>query len=193
MSPDHISWLLSLACRRALCTVHVLHGEGRSEGQNKRAEGLPGVVALPVVCGGRRCCWGAEGGRGGGASPFSSSPSSASFFFLPLPLLCSSLVLFFGLSLPSLLGPFFSFPFPCFYRQKQGRETSLGRPLCCRPSTVRPTRGKWLVSRRLLEGRRRLFEGWMAVTEEGRRIFFFPCFARPGEEEDGAISKRHRF
>jgi len=62
----------------------------------------------------------------------------------------------------------------------------MGRPLCCRPSTVRPTRGKWLVSRRL-------FEGWMAVTEEGKKISFFPCFARPGEEEDGAVSKRHRF
>jgi len=69
----------------------------------------------------------------------------------------------------------------------------MGRPLCCRPSTVRPTRGKWLVSRRLLEGRQRLFEGWMVVIEEGKKIFFFSCFARPGEEEDGAVSKRHRF
>ena len=151
------------------------------------------MVALPVVCGGRRCCWGAEGGRGGGASPSSSSPSSASFFFFPslsfVPLsFCFSISLF-----PLFLGLFFSFPFPCFYRQKQGRETWLGWPLCCRPSTVRPTRGKWLVSRRLLEGRRRLFEGWMAMTEEGRKIFFFPCFVRPGEEEDGAVSKRHRF
>jgi hypothetical protein len=32
-----------------------------------------------------------------------------------------------------------------------------------------------------------------AVTEEGRKIFFFPCFVRPGEEEDGAVSKRCRF
>jgi hypothetical protein len=32
----------------------------------------------------------------------------------------------------------------------------------------------------------------MAVTEE-EKIFFFPCFARPGEEEDPQYRlKRHR-
>jgi hypothetical protein len=34
----------------------------------------------------------------------------------------------------------------------------------------------------------------MAVTEEGRKIFFFPCFARPREEERLLCrSKRHLF
>ena len=111
-------------------------------------------------------------------SPPSSvfSSSFAVFFFFPFPVVFSLLSLLFSLpcslslsrSLSSLLfSVSFFFPFPCFYRQKQGRETWMGWPLCCRPSTVRPTHGKWLVSWRLLERRRRLFEGWMAVTEEG--------------------------
>jgi len=25
------------------------------------------------------------------------------------------------------------------------------------------------------------------VTEKRKKIFFFPCFARPGEEDDGAV------
>ena len=139
---------------------------------------------------------------------FVFASSFAIFFFLSFSFLFLSSFLFFlfsslfhvlslsrsfGLSLLFCSRSPFFFPFPCFYKQKQGRETWMGRPLCCRPSTVRPTRGKWLVSRRLLEGRRRLFEGWMAVKEEGKKIFFFPYFTRPGEEEDGAVSKRHRF
>ena len=41
----------------------------------------------------------------------------------------------------------------------------------------------------------RLFEREMAVENRGRKkIFFFPCFARPGEEEDiWCHSKRHHF
>jgi len=116
----------------------------------------------------------AAGGGGTMASGFSSFLCLFfSFLFLSsfLFFLFSSLFPVLSLSLGlSLLfcsrSPFF-FPFPCFYRQKQGRETWMGWPLCCRPSTVRPTHGKWLVSWRLLERRRRLFEGWMAVTEEG--------------------------
>ena len=118
----------------------------------------------------------AAGGGGTMASGFSSFLCLFfSFLFLSsfLFFLFSSLFPVLSLSLGlSLLfcsrSPFF-FPFPCFYRQKQGRETWMGWPLCCRPSTVRPTRGKWLVSWRLLERRRRLFEGWMAVTEEGNK------------------------
>jgi len=34
-----------------------------------------------------------------------------------------------------------------------------------------------------LKGSRRLFEG-RDGGDRGRKIFFFPCFARPGEEED---------
>ena len=134
------------------CTVLVLHGERRSEGQNKRAEGLPRVVALSVVCGGRRCCWGAEGDRGGGASPSFSFSSSASFFSSPLSSSFSSLLsalspLFLSHSaLSLLLVSSFFVPFPCFYRQKHGRETWLGCPLCCRPSTTPSTCGKWVVS-----------------------------------------------
>ena len=113
-------------------------------------------------------------------SPPSSvfSSSFAVFFFLSFSsrlfssfssLLSSLFSLSLGLSLLFCSRSPFFFPFPCFYRQKQGRETWMGWPLCCRPSTVRPTRGKWLVSWRLLERRRRLFEGWMAVTEEGNK------------------------
>jgi len=44
-----------------------------------------------------------------------------------------------------------------------------------------------------LKGSRRLFEG-RDGGDRGRKIFFFPCFARPGEEEDPQCrSKRHRF
>jgi hypothetical protein len=33
----------------------------------------------------------------------------------------------------------------------------------------------------------------MAVENRGRKIFFFPCFVRPGEEEDPQCrSKQHR-
>ena len=121
--------------------------------------------------------------RGPAVSPPSSviSSSFAVFFFLSLSFLFLSSFLFFlfsslfhvlslsrsfGLSLLFCSRSPFFFPFPCFYKQKQGRETWMGRPLCCRPSTVRPTRGKWLVSRCL-------FKGWMAVTEEGKKISFF--------------------
>ena len=91
----------------------------------------------------------------------------SSFLFFLFSSLFPVLSLSLGLSLLFCSRSPFFFPFPCFYRQKQGRETWMGWPLCCRPSTVRPTHGKWLVSWRLLERRRRLFEGWMAVTEEG--------------------------
>jgi hypothetical protein len=60
----------------------------------------------------------------------------------------------------------------------------LGRPLCCHPSTAPPTREKWSAS---------FWKESVAVIEE-EKIFFFPRFARPGEEEDPQCrSKRHRF
>jgi len=155
------------------------------------------VVALPVVCGGRRCYWGAEGGRGGGASPSPSSPSSASFFFLffssflfssllfslPSPL-CSSLVLFSLFSWSPLFFPGSCFFISPVFIEKQGRDTA-GAPLCCRPSTARPTRGKLLgkwVS--LVNIFLMLLRGRKSVKTGGRKIFFFPCLARLGEEED---------
>ena len=63
--------------------------------------------------------------------------SLGSLLFIPILLLSSfSLSLSFFLALPS----------PVFIGKKQGRER-MGRPLCCRPSTAPPTRGKlWVVS-----------------------------------------------
>jgi len=134
--------------------------------------------------GGRRCCF----------SSLSLLYSVFSFCFSLLLLFSaffSCLSLLFILSVP-LFPPFFVlFPFPCFYRQKQGRETWLRRPLCCRPSTALQHMKSGLC-RRLFEGVGIFLEGLRAVTEEGRKIIFFPCFARPGEEDDDAV-QRHRF
>ena len=108
------------------------------------------------------------------------------FFFLFFDLL--SLSLFFS-SLPSslpLLSRFF-FSSPVFYKQKQGRDMARAATVLLplhHPSNT------WKVSfwqvglvGVFLKGSRCLFEG-RDGGDRGRKIFFFPCFARPGEEEN---------
>jgi len=126
-----------------------------------------------------------------------------SFFFFSFPLfflsysLCplsslfcrlSSLFCYFS-SLPSLSLSFF-FCSPVFIGKNKG-DIWTGRTLCCRPSTSPPTRGKWLAS--FWKGSASFWKESVAVTKE-EKIFFFPCFTRPGEEEDSQCrSKWHCF
>jgi len=117
------------------------------------------------------------GGAGGSRWPavlfsFSLSPlcffvlfstSFFFFFFFILPPLSFLFSFFCSLSFCFLSSffrrpPRFFFPFTCFYRQKQGKGTWLGRPLCCRPKqpkgyvpSILPPRGKHVGCRRLLE------------------------------------------
>ena len=131
-----------------------------------------------------------------------SSSSGLLFFFFfglitLLPLL--SLLSFPLSSLFCFFSPLlFSRALPCIYRKNRG-ERGRGRPLCSHPKNCprntsppsSPTRGKLRAS----GVGQRLFEREMAVENRGRKkIFFFPCFARPGEEEDiWCRSKRHHF
>ena len=133
------------------------------------------------------------------SSPLSSFSSSLFFFlYCLLPLSCFLLVFspfFSGLSsLSALLCSFFLLLL-CFYRQKQGRDVA-GAATVLPPqklpeehisslfSNTRKASGKWC--RHVFEER----DG----GDRRRKIFFFPCFARPGEEEDiWCHSKRHRF
>ena len=72
-----------------------------------------------------------------------------------------------------------------------------GRPLCSRPRTalgVYPfffyhVVGKWgVLSASFWVGLKK-----RGREKQGKEIFFFPCLARPGEEEDPSCrSKRHR-
>jgi len=144
---------------------------------------------------------------GGGGSSGGSIGGNSSFvflfFFLSLcfSLLSSSsglLLLFsFFRSFPPLL--FFLFclflPSPSFLSRppvfigKNRGGTWLGWPLCCRPkncprNTSPPsslTRGKLRASG---GGVGVFLKREMAVIEEKKIFFFFPCFARPGEEGD---------
>ena len=136
---------------------------------------------------------------------------SIPFFFLFLP--CFFSLFFFSSSPPLLL---FCSLFLCIYRQKHGERRLLslsshgivvgwsGRPLCSRPRTARGARplcfspcGSHGSELRQVEGLcRRLFK---AFRESKRRekqwneIFFFPCLAHLGEQEDPQCrSKRHR-
>ena len=130
--------------------------------------------------------------------------------------------LFFLLSfslLPSFFCSFSSFFFvvrcllsPLYLQAKQGRKGEL-QPLpsqwrrgrVAAATTVQPphyhprdtsppsspTRGKLQASEGPMAG---VFLKEQAVENRGRTIFFFPCFARSGEEEDPKChSKRHRF
>jgi len=121
----------------------------------------------------------------------------------PFSLLCSVFFCFFSfglpplfcsLVLPLLLSLSFCSLFPCFYRQKTG-ERETGWPLCCHPSIAPPTRGKLSASGgSLVSVFLMLFRGKKSVKTGGRKIFFFPFFARPGEEEDPqCCSKRQCF
>jgi len=141
------------------------------------------------------------------------------FFFFPFFLCFPSLLpLFFSfLSLSRFFRSFFPLFFrvsclPCIYRgEKETYTPAQSMAQRCRvdgAATVQPplyhprdtsppltlTRGKlcrWRVPGRRLVGSSG--EG-KAVRNRGEKIFFFPCFARPGEEEDpqclqnGAVS-----
>jgi hypothetical protein len=110
-----------------------------------------------------------------------------SFFSLLLLLLFSALSLLFSSFRSSPLSFFFAPP-PHFYRQKQGRDVA-GAATVLPPqklpeehisslfSNTWKASGKWGWCQRLFEER----DG----GDRGRKkIFFFPCFARPREEED---------
>jgi hypothetical protein len=107
------------------------------------------------------------------------------FFFLFFDLL--SLSLFF---LSALLSPspvWFLLLLPCFYKQKQGRDMA-GAATVLLP--LHHPSNTWKVSfwqvglvGVFLKGSRCLFEG-RDGGDRGRKIFFFPCFAHPGEEEN---------
>ena len=113
---------------------------------------------------------------------------SSSFFFSFSPLfslLSSALYLSLGLSVSlfPLFSVLFFFPFPCFYRQKQGRETWLGRPLCCRPEPPKgyvpfllPPRGKQV-------GCRRLFERELAVEQKKKSSSSSPTSRVQGKKK----------
>jgi len=139
-----------------------------------------------VVCGGWRCC-----------SFFFHSPlffilfsASSSLFFsvfslFSLLLLSSLLFVFFSLpSSLSILSHFFSSP-PLL--QKQGRD--MAGVATVLPPLHHPS-NTWKVSLWqvglvgvFLKGSQHLFEG-RDDGDRGRKIFFFPCFTHPGEEED---------
>ena len=91
----------------------------------------------------------------------------------PLP----SAVFSLSLVLPSVS---FSLVLPCFYRQKTG-ETSWWGGHCWPPP---PLPFQWITT---LGNGGRLFaqkNGKESRRKGRRKIFFFPCLARPGEEED---------
>jgi len=201
---------LLLACRDVHCAR--LAWRGKKWKQRKRAEGLLGDASVvqrwPTVARWfQRCrqCWWQLLCFFFFLSPYFSLLSSSSgllfFFFFGLitllPLL--SLLSFPLSSLFCFFSPLlFSRALPCIYRKNRG-ERGRGRPLCNHPKNCprntsppsSPTRGKLRAS----GVGQRLFKRELAVENRGRKkIFFFPCFARPGEEEDiWCRLKRHHF
>jgi hypothetical protein len=151
---------------------------------SEEEEGGGGGEGRKLTCGGSRYCWRrwrwqdaavADGGGVGDDGLHSFFPcfffSSCFFSFLSLGCLLSIPILLLS-SFSLSLSFFLALPSPVFIGKKQGRERT-GRPLCCRPSNTWKALGYVGV----------FLKGKMAVTEE-EKIFFFPCFARPGEEED---------
>jgi len=120
------------------------------------------------------------------------------FLFFDLLSLFSSLSLSLFSSLPSslpLLSRFF-FSSPVFYKQKQGRDMARAATVLLplhHPSNT------WKVSfwqvglvGVFLKGSRCLFEG-RDGGDRGRKIFFFPCFARPGKKKTHSAVKMAPF
>ena len=110
--------------------------------------------------------------------------SSFSSLLLLLLLLCplSSILFSLGSSPSSLFSFFFFFLLflPCFYRRKTGGGTSWWWPVCCRPSNTWKVVGKWCPCFGVFLSKRR-----KEIRRKGEeKIFFFPCLACPGEEED---------
>ena len=205
-------WTVALYCSHATWTV-----EASSEGEEGRRErrGNWPTVAVVEAHGGAswwRWYWRWNGG-GSRQRSFSLLSSASLHFFSFLPLFFSSFFLSVFSSFPFLLCsfPLFFFlllpPFVFigknrgwgwgedpYYPYQRGRV--VGRPLCSRPRTtlgVHPlffyhVAGKWGVLSASF---------WVVFKKRGREkqgkeIFFFPCLARPGEEEDPQCrSKRH--
>jgi len=187
--PNYVGWAPPSPCEQWRA--------GRDEaGETKGKKGRPAVVAVVGRAAGvdrQRRWWFAAAGD---AAPSSSSLLYFLLFylFLLLSFFWSSLSLLFSLSLffsslPSslpLLSRFF-FSSPVFYKQKQGRDMARAATVLLplhHPSNT------WKVSfwqvglvGVFLKGSRCLFEG-RDGGDRGRKIFFFPCFARPGEEEN---------
>ena len=98
------------------------------------------------------------------------------FFFSALSLLFSSI----SVPLPSVFSFFFLLFLPCFYRRKTGGGTSWWWPVCCRPSNTWKVVGKWCPCFGVFLSKRR-----KEIRRKGEeKIFFFPCLACPGEEEE---------
>ena len=148
-------------------------------------------AAVLVVHGGWRCCF--------------SSLSLLYFSFSSLLLFSSSFGLPLLFSLLSLLFSALSFLFPpiCLvlspvFIGKTGEIEAGGGPYAATPKTARGTHLLPLLQHVESFGQVGLVEvflreSWQWKTGE-EKIFFFPCFARPGEEERlQCRSKRHRF
>ena len=200
-------WTVALYCSHATWTV-----EASSEGEEGRREGRGNwlVVAAVEAHGGAswwRRCWRQNGG---GSRRRSSlfSPLLLCIFFSFLPLFFSSFFLSVFNSFPFLLCSSLSFflllPPSVFIGKNRGGEKTpttptkgVGWPLCSRPRTalgVHPlffyhVAGKWgVLSASFWVGLKK-----RGREKQGKEIFFFPCLARPGEEEDPQCrSKRHR-
>jgi len=112
-------------------------------------------------------------------SVFSAFPLLLSLFYSPLLLTCFP-SLFFHLFCP-----------PCFYRKKQGRDMAGAATV---PSPLHRPSNTWKVFFWASGVGRRLFEREMVVENRERKIFFFPCFACTGEEENPPCrSKLHKY
>ena len=186
--------LFSSCCRTWI--AHVLHANERKQKTKQgRREDYPAVLAVVVViCSGWRRWWSfwgrqeaalvtvpaVRGGQRWLCFSFSLSP----LFF------CSHLCFFFFCSLSSLLCPLSSLLYclslgpSLVFIGKQGRETWLGQPLCCHPSIVPSTRGKWVMSVFFWSHRG---EGSQCETEEKRKSSSPLFSACPGEENNGVI------
>ena len=193
--PKYMGWAQAVWTMPS--TVHMLREQWRcsrtAAGERRRGEGLTCGACNRWLCYWKRQAAALVAGDAVFLLSLSSVLRSLSaflffFFFRLFPslfssLLCSvSLSRSFGLSLPSLLRPLF-FPFPCFYRQKQGRETWLGRPLCCRPEPPKgyipfllPPRGKQV-------GCRRLFERELAVEQKKKSSSSSPASCVLGKKK----------
>ena len=107
------------------------------------------------------------------------------FFFCVLPSLSFPLsllsLLFFSPSLGSFFCVFFVSALPCIYR-KTGEGNVLGRPLLAAPSTtfqqIKSQASGWLRASYCVK------HGKEIRRKGEEKIFFFPCLARPGEEEE---------
>jgi len=178
-------------------TVHMLRElwrHGRDEAGEKEGEkGWP-TVAATVGCatgGDRRRRWWFT--VAGGAVFHSLLRFFSSSFGLPL--LFSLLSLLFS-ALSFLFPPHFSRALPVFIG-KTGEIEARGGHYAIAPKIARGTHLPLLqhVESFGQVGLVDVFlrESWQWKTEE-EKIFFFPCFARPGEEKRlQCRSKRHRF